>query len=309
MGSVSVRDVAVGFGDVNIFQNLSMEIERGEFIVLLGPSGCGKSTLLNAIAGLLDVKDGQVWIDDRNVTWNEPKDRGIGMVFQSYSLYPRMSVERNLSFGLRIAKFPKDEIAKRDAKLRNELRVEIKKLHQEIGNTMIYVTHDQVEALTLADRIAVMKGGVIQQFASPHDIYYHPANLFVAGFIGSPAMNAIDGSLGQRGGAWRFEAKDLSVDVSRYPFASAPKAGPATLGVRPEHIGLGEAPRERNAATGKLTIVEPMGGEAVLWTSLAGKPATIKVAGDSDVRVGDDLRFHFDMARASLFEGQTGQRL
>ena len=360
MGAVSVRDLAVGFGDVSIFQNLSMEIAKGDFIVLLGPSGCGKSTLLNAIAGLLDVKAGQVWIDGRNVTWDEPKDRGIGMVFQSYSLYPRMSVEMNLSFGLRIAKVPKDEIAKRvakasrllqldpllkrkpaelsggqrqrvaigralvrnvdvflfdeplsnlDAKLRNELRVEIKKLHQEIGNTMIYVTHDQVEALTLADRIAVMKGGVIQQFASPHDIYHHPANLFVAGFIGSPAMNAVDGSLGQRNGAWRFEAKDLSVDVSRYPFAKAPKAGPATLGVRPEHIGLGDAPSERHGATGRLTIVEPMGGEAILWTSLAGKPATIKVAGDFEVKVGDDLRFHFDVARASLFDGESGQRL
>ena len=198
------------FGDVNIFQNLSMEIEKGEFIVLLGPSGCGKSTLLNAIAGLLDVKAGQVWIDGRNVTWDEPKDRGIGMVFQSYSLYPRMNVEMNLSFGLRIAKVAKgrdrqtrrqgvqdccssirccerkpselsggqrqrvaigralvrnvdvflfdEPLSNLDAKLRNELRVEIKKLHQEIGNTMIYVTHDQIEALTLADRIAVMKG-------------------------------------------------------------------------------------------------------------------------------------------------------
>ena len=360
MGSVSVRDVAVGFGDVNIFQNLSMDIESGEFIVLLGPSGCGKSTLLNAIAGLLDVKTGQIWIDGRNVTWDEPKDRGIGMVFQSYSLYPRMSVEMNLSFGLRIAKVPKDEITARvakaskllqldpllqrkpselsggqrqrvaigralvrnvdvflfdeplsnlDAKLRNELRVEIKKLHQEIGNTMIYVTHDQVEALTLADRIAVMKGGVIQQFASPHEIYHFPANLFVAGFIGSPAMNTIEGALGRRDGAWRFDAQDLSVDVSRYPFAGAPKAGSATLGVRPEHIGVGEAPPDRHAATGKVTIVEPMGGEAVLWTSLAGKPATIKVAGDTDVKVGDDLPFHFDLARASMFDAESGARL
>jgi multiple sugar transport system ATP-binding protein len=360
MGAVSVRDVAVGFGDVSIFQNLSMDIERGEFIVLLGPSGCGKSTLLNAIAGLLDVKAGQIWIDGRNVTWDEPKDRGIGMVFQSYSLYPRMSVEMNLSFGLRIAKVPKDEIKIRvakaskllqldpllqrkpaelsggqrqrvaigralvrnvdvflfdeplsnlDAKLRNELRVEIKKLHQQIGNTMIYVTHDQIEALTLADRIAVMKGGVIQQFASPHEIYHHPANLFVAGFIGSPAMNTIEGLLAQRDGVWRFDTRDLSVDVSRYPFASAPKAGPATLGVRPEHIGVGAAPPDRHTATGKVTIVEPMGGEAVLWTSLAGKPATIKVAGDSEVKVGDDIPFFFDIARASLFEGETGLRL
>ncbi len=360
MGSVSVRDVAVGFGSVNIFENLSMDIEKGEFIVLLGPSGCGKSTLLNAIAGLLDIKEGQIWIDGRNVTWDEPKDRGIGMVFQSYSLYPRMSVEMNLSFGLRIAKVPKDEINARvakaskllqldpllqrkpaelsggqrqrvaigralvrnvdvflfdeplsnlDAKLRNELRVEIKKLHQEIGNTMIYVTHDQVEALTLADRIAVMKGGVIQQFASPHEIYHRPANLFVASFIGSPAMNTIEGSLGERDGAWRFDGPDLSVDVTRYPFEAGPKAGPATLGVRPEHIGLGEAPRDRHAVTGKVTIVEPMGGEAVVWTSLAGKPATIKVAGDTDVKVGDDLPFHFDIARASMFDAGTGARL
>ena len=150
---------------------------------------------------------------------------------------------------------------------------------------------------------------MIQQFASPHEIYHHPENLFVAGFIGSPAMNMIEGSMVQRDGAWRFEAPGFSVDVSRYPFASAPKVGTATLGVRPEHIGVGDAPRERHAATGKVTIVEPMGGEAVLWTSLGGKPATIKVAGDSEVKIGDDLRFHFDMARASLFEGPTGQRL
>ena len=316
MEAVSVRDVAVGFGDVNIFQNLSMEIEKGEFIVLLGPSGCGKSTLLNAIAGLLDVKAGQVWIDGRNVTWDEPKDRGIGMVFQSYSLYPRMNVEMNLSFGLRIAKVPKDEIAKRvakaskllqldpllkrkpselsggqrqrvaigralvrnvdvflfdeplsnlDAKLRNELRVEIKKLHQEIGNTMIYVTHDQVEALTLADRIAVMKGGVIQQFASPHDIYHHPANLFVAGFIGSPAMNAIEGSIGERNGVWRFEAQGpvgrrLALSLcerarrpARRRSVSVPNiSASATLRVN-------ATPRRAS-----WTIVEPMGGEAVL---------------------------------------------
>ena len=360
MGAVSVRDVAVGFGDVGIFQNLSMEIEQGEFVVLLGPSGCGKSTLLNAIAGLLDIKEGQIWIGGRNVTWDEPKDRGIGMVFQSYSLYPRMSVEMNLSFGLRIAGVAKDEIARRvakaskllqlepllkrkpaelsggqrqrvaigralvrnvdvflfdeplsnlDAKLRNELRVEIKKLHQEIGNTMIYVTHDQVEALTLADRIAVMKGGVIQQFATPNEIYRRPANRFVAGFIGSPAMNFIEGALVERDGGWRFEADGVSIDASRYPFASAPAAGSAVLGVRPEHIGVGDAPPACSAHAGAVTIVEPMGGEAVLWTTLAGKPATIKVAGDTEVRVGDSLPFHFDIARASLFEAASGRRL
>jgi multiple sugar transport system ATP-binding protein len=360
MGAVSVRDVAVGFGDVGIFEHLSMDIAEGEFIVLLGPSGCGKSTLLNAIAGLLEVKSGQIWIDGKNVTWAEPKDRGIGMVFQSYSLYPRMSVEMNLSFGLRIAKVAKAQIDARvakaakllqlepllqrkpaelsggqrqrvaigralvrnvdvflfdeplsnlDAKLRNELRVEIKKLHQELGNTMIYVTHDQVEALTLADRIAVMKSGIIQQFASPHDIYHRPANIFVAGFIGSPAMNMIDGKLARRGDGWAFDHAEGSVALTRYPFSSAPEERLATLGVRPEHIDVGPAPPDRHAAKGRVTIVEPMGGETVLWTGFAGRPTTIRVDGDSPVKLGDDIPFHFDVARASLFDASSGARL
>jgi len=360
MGAVSARNVAIGFGDVSIIENLSIEIAEGEFIVLLGPSGCGKSTLLNAVAGLIDIQKGQVWIDGKNVTWAEPKDRGIGMVFQSYSLYPRMSVEQNLSFGLRIAGRPKAEIAARvakaskmlqldpllkrkpaelsggqrqrvaigralvrdsdvflfdeplsnlDAKLRSELRVEIKKLHQELGNTMIYVTHDQVEALTLADRIAVMKGGVIQQFATPHDIYHRPANLFVAGFIGSPAMNMIDGTLAQRAGKWMFDYAGGAVDMMRYPFVSKPVAGSAILGVRPEHIDVGAALPDRFATKGKVTIVEPMGGETVVWTEFSGKPFTIKVDGDSTVSLGDDIPFNFDVSRASAFDAASGQRL
>ena len=222
---------------VSVLKALDLDIADGEFIVLLGPSGCGKSTLLNCIAGLLEPSEGKVFIKGKNVTWDEPKDRGIGMVFQSYALYPQMTVERNLSFGLRVAGLPKEEIDKRvkraaemlqlepllqrkptalsggqrqrvaigralvrdvdvflfdeplsnlDAKLRAELRVEIKRLHQRLGNTMIYVTHDQIEALTLADRVAVMKGGIIQQLDDPHAIYNEPKNLYVAGFIGSP---------------------------------------------------------------------------------------------------------------------------
>src|SRR5918997_4497733 len=247
MAAVSVRDVSVAFESVRVFDSLSLDIEQGEFIVLLGPSGCGKSTLLNAVAGLLDVAEGQIWIDGKNVTWEEPKDRGIAMVFQSYALYPRMSVRENMSFGLKMAKTPKPEIEKRvnkaaellqithllgrrpdqlsggqrqrvaigralvrdaavflfdeplsnlDAQLRNELRVEIKRLHARLGSTtMIYVTHDQIEALTLADRIAVMKDQQIQQLGSPAEIYHRPANLFVAGFVGSPQMNFIEGRL------------------------------------------------------------------------------------------------------------------
>src|SRR6478752_2822808 len=242
--SVSIKDLSLNFGNVKVLEHLNLDIAQGEFIVLLGPSGCGKSTLLNCIAGLLDVSDGQIFISGKNVTWDEPKDRGIGMVFQSYALYPQMTVEKNLSFGLRVARMPKAEVDARvkrdseilqiepllqrkpvelsggqrqrvaigralvrdvdvflfdeplsnlDAKLRSELRVEIKRLHQKLANTMIYVTHDQIEAMTLADRIAVMKGGLIQQLGRPQEIYRRPVNRFVAGFIGSPGMDFLDG--------------------------------------------------------------------------------------------------------------------
>ena len=361
MSAVSIRDLGIEIGPVHIIDKLSLEVAKGEFIVLLGPSGCGKSTLLNAIAGLFDITRGQIWIGGKNVTWSEPKDRGIGMVFQSYSLYPRMSVEGNLSFGLRIGRTPKDEIARRvakasallqldpllkrrpselsggqrqrvaigralvrsadvflfdeplsnlDAKLRNELRVEIKKLHQDLGNTMIYVTHDQIEALTLADRIAIMKAGAIQQLATPHEIYHRPANLFVAAFIGSPAMNMIDGRV-TRGddGGWRFAYADGAVDLARYPFVAMPSEGPATLGIRPEHIEVGAGRPGRQASTGRVAIVEPMGAETIVWTQLAGKPASIRLDGDSTLRVGDDIAFSFDPARASLFGNASGDRL
>ena len=234
------------FGAVAVLKNLDLDIQDGEFLVLLGPSGCGKSTLLNCIAGLMDVTDGQIHIKGKNVTWEEPKDRGIGMVFQSYALYPQMTVRGNLSFGLKTAGMAKDEIAKRvartadvlqieplldrkpsqlsggqrqrvaigralvrdvdvflfdeplsnlDAKLRSELRVEIKRLHQKLANTMIYVTHDQIEAMTLADRIAVMRSGQIQQLDAPQTIYSRPVNRYVADFIGSPGMNFIEGEV------------------------------------------------------------------------------------------------------------------
>ena len=360
MGAVSIRDLGIEIGSIRIIENLSLEIGEGEFVVLLGPSGCGKSTLLNAIAGLMDITRGQIWIAGRNVTWSEPKDRGIGMVFQSYSLYPRMSVADNLSFGLRIAKVPKSDIASRvakaskllqldpllkrkpselsggqrqrvaigralvrsadvflfdeplsnlDAKLRNELRVEIKKLHLDLGNTMIYVTHDQVEALTLADRIAIMKAGVIQQLATPHDIYHRPANLFVAGFIGSPAMNMIAGKLVRQGPGWALIHAGGTIDLARYPSAGPLSEREAVLGIRPEHIGVGQDRPDRQPASGKVTIVEPMGAETILWTEFGGKPASIRVDGDSTVNVGDTVPFSFDVARASLFDAGSGERL
>src|SRR5690554_2983312 len=262
MADVSIRDVSVAFGSVRVFEGMSLDIEQGEFIVLLGPSGCGKSTLLNAVAGLLEVDTGQIWIGNRNVTWDELKDRGIAMVFQSYALYPRMSVRENMSFGLRMAKTPRAEIERRvamaaamlqithlldrrpdqlsggqrqrvaigralvrdaevflfdeplsnlDAQLRNELRVEIRRLHEKMrSTTMIYVTHDQIEAMTLADRIAVMKDQKIQQLATPAEIYHRPANLFVAGFVGSPRMNFIEGRIESSDGDPEFSSGTLS---------------------------------------------------------------------------------------------------
>src|SRR3954471_3208755 len=267
MTSVLVRDLSLNFGSIEVLKKLTIDVAEGEFIVLLGPSGCGKSTLLNCIAGLLDVSAGQIFINGKNVTWEEPKDRGIGMVFQSYALYPQMTVEGNLSFGLKNARLPRAEIAKRvaraaeilqigpllqrkpaalsggqrqrvaigralvrdvdvflfdeplsnlDAKLRAELRVEIKLLHRKLQNTMIYVTHDQIEAMTLADRIAVMKGGVIQQLDAPQTIYNRPVNRFVAGFLGSPAMNFIDGRLEKDKGDWHFVVEDVRIPLATY---------------------------------------------------------------------------------------------
>ncbi|WP_075214354.1 ABC transporter ATP-binding protein [Mongoliimonas terrestris] len=361
--SVSVRDLKIAYGSLTVLDKLSIDVAKGEFLVLLGPSGCGKSTLLNAIAGLMDITDGEVWISGRNVTWAEPKDRGIGMVFQSYALYPRMTVAENMSFGLRIARLPKAEIAARvdraakllhltpllkrrpaelsggqrqrvaigralvravdvflfdeplsnlDAQLRSELRIEIKKLHQSLGNTMVYVTHDQIEAMTLADRIAVMKGGVVQQLAPPQEIYSRPANRFVAGFLGSPAMTFLSGTL-------RGRAIDLgggvTVPLDGYAFASPERlTGAAELGVRPEHVALvapGAPPPSPGAhrATGTVTMIEPTGADMTLWTDIAGQPLTIRAPADLSVAVGDPVRFSLDLTRASLFDAETGARL
>ncbi|TGQ46006.1 ABC transporter ATP-binding protein [Mesorhizobium sp. M00.F.Ca.ET.216.01.1.1] len=359
--SVSIRDLSLNFGAISVLETLNLDVAEGEFIVLLGPSGCGKSTLLNCIAGLLDVSEGRIFIKGKNVTWEEPKDRGIGMVFQSYALYPQMTVERNLSFGLRVAGIPKDDIAKRiaraaeilqiepllqrkpsalsggqrqrvaigralvrdvdvflfdeplsnlDAKLRSELRVEIKLLHSKLQNTMIYVTHDQIEAMTLADRIAVMKGGVIQQLDAPQTIYNRPVNRFVAGFLGSPAMNFLEGQL-ETGAGPIFKTDGVSVPLERYAFDSTgPAAGACVLGIRPEHIAFGEAARSMPFTTdGAVEIVEPMGSDTLVWTKLGGHILSFRVEAERTLRNGDPIRIGFDPARASLFDAATGNRM
>ncbi|PDT04276.1 ABC transporter ATP-binding protein [Rhizobium chutanense] len=357
--AVSVKDLKIAYGDHTVIEKMSIDIAPREFLVLLGPSGCGKSTLLNAIAGLQDITAGEVWISGKNVSWEEPKDRGIGMVFQSYALYPRMSVRKNLSFGLRVAGLPKTEIEARvartaallhldtlldrrpaalsggqrqrvaigralvrevdvflfdeplsnlDAKLRNELRVEIKKLHQRLGNTMIYVTHDQVEALTLADRIAIMRDGVIQQLASPAEIYRRPANLFVAGFIGAPAMNFIEGRIERGDAAPVFRSNGLTIDLSGYSFRAVAVEGPATLGFRPEHLVLDGAASSLPTIPGRVSVVEPMGSDAVIWFDWADQSLSLRLMGDVTLEPGDAVAPGLDIAKASLF-GADGSRL
>ncbi|MBB3612434.1 ATP-binding cassette domain-containing protein [Rhizobium sp. BK602] len=357
--AVSVKDLKIAYGDHTVIEKLSIDIAPREFLVLLGPSGCGKSTLLNAIAGLQDMTDGEMWISGKNVTWDEPKDRGIGMVFQSYALYPRMTVRKNLSFGLRVAGLPKAEIEARiartaallhlenlldrrpselsggqrqrvaigralvrevdvflfdeplsnlDAKLRNELRVEIKKLHQSLGNTMIYVTHDQVEALTLADRIAIMKDGVIQQLATPSEIYHRPANLFVAGFIGAPAMNFIEGRIVVDAGMPVFESNALKIDLSAYPFLNTVKTGPATLGIRPEHLAPDGTAKGLPTIAGTVSVVEPMGADTVIWFDWAGNSLSCRVMGDVAFAPNTRIAPALDITKASLFDAE-GVRL
>ena len=318
-------------GTTLVLEHLDLEVVEGEFLVLLGPSGCGKSTLLHAVAGLIDTEAGSVHIGGRDVTWADPKDRAIGMVFQSYALYPTMNVERNMSFGLRVAGLPKAEIATRvaraakmlqldallarkpaqlsggqrqrvaigralvreaqvflfdeplsnlDAKLRTELRRELKALHRDLGATMIYVTHDQVEAMTLATRVAVMRGGRIQQVGTPGEVYARPANMFVAGFLGSPSMNFVEGT-----------ADGAAV----------------VLGVRPEHLAL-HAPGDGRAEA-EVTLVEAMGAHEVVWLDMQGHKLAAIAPASGLHQIADRVGVQMDLGRAILFDPVSQERI
>jgi multiple sugar transport system ATP-binding protein len=355
--TIKVKDLTLTFGSVTVLDKLNIDIADGEFLVLLGASGCGKSTLLNCIAGLLDVSDGQIFIGGKNVTWEEPAQRGIGMVFQSYALYPQMTVEGNLSFGLKNAKMAKAEIDKRvaraaeilqigpllkrkpaalsggqrqrvaigralvrdvdvflfdeplsnlDAKLRADLRVEIKRLHQRLKNTMIYVTHDQIEAMTLADRIAIMKSGLIQQLASPADIYNRPVNKYVAGFIGSPEMTFFKGDL--RGNS--FDLDGVTIPVGDYGFDGGRADRPAWFGIRPEHVETGDAARAQPFHfESSVDIVEPMGSDTLVWAKVGGNDLRIRMDGQARVAEGDKIVVGFSASQAHMFDQATEQRL
>ncbi len=350
MSNVSLRQLCIRLGSNQIISQLDLDIEPGEFLVLLGPSGCGKSTLLHSIAGLIDVSSGSVEIGGVDVTHRDPSERGIGMVFQSYALYPTMTVEKNMSFGLRIGGTPKAEVARRvaataqmlqldallqrkpaelsggqrqrvaigralvreagvflfdeplsnlDAKLRGELRRELKLLHQRLGSTMIYVTHDQVEALTLATRIVVMRGGRIQQIGAPAEVYDRPANLFVAGFLGAPSMNFIDGSIDVDG---RFSHPLLALQVGA---RAAGAVDAAVLGVRPEHVTVCDS----GQFAGKVALVEPMGNHQVVWIAAGTLQLAAIVNDNRRFAGGETLRFTIDAQRVSLFDRGSEARL
>ncbi|MGF6243930.1 MULTISPECIES: ABC transporter ATP-binding protein [Paraburkholderia] len=357
VSNVSIRNLRIDLGANTVIEALDLDVDAGEFVVLLGPSGCGKSTLLHSIAGLIDVADGSIEIGGQDMTWADPKDRRISLVFQSYALYPTMSVERNLSFALRINGTPKAEIERRvtrasemlqlgpllkrkpaqlsggqrqrvaigraivreadvflfdeplsnlDAKLRTELRRELKQLHQRLGATMIYVTHDQVEAMTLATRMAVMRGGVIQQIGTPAEVYARPDNLFVATFLGSPAMNMLPGRLERREEGMRFRSEHLDLDVSRYPFKTLPDTTlPCVLGVRPEDVRVGADLAQR----GNVSLVEPMGNHRVIWLDYHGAQIASIDQDKSPVALGDACAFSLESAHISLFDEASGARL
>ncbi|MEO6278919.1 ABC transporter ATP-binding protein [Roseateles sp.] len=350
MSGVNIKGLSIKFGHNEVIKGLDLQVHEGEFLVLLGPSGCGKSTLLHSIAGLIDVSAGSIHIGGTDMTDAEPSERGIGMVFQSYALYPIMTVERNMSFGPRVAGVPKPEIERRvkraadmlqltpllgrkpaqlsggqrqrvaigralvreagvflfdeplsnlDAKLRAELRRELKLLHQTLGNTMIYVTHDQVEAMTLASRIVVMKAGVIQQIGTPSDVYEQPANLFVAGFLGSPAINLVPAKVGADGVSLE------GVLPLRLASGRVKSGQSVVLGVRPEHVRLQEAGRWR--AT--VQLVEPMGNHQVVWMQFGEQAFSTLVHDGRRIAAGDVLAFDIDESLLSVFDATSELRL
>ncbi|GAB2177484.1 ABC transporter ATP-binding protein [Dongia sp. agr-C8] len=368
--ALEINGLSKRFGAVDVLKNINLTLDKGGFLVLVGPSGCGKSTLLNTIAGLESVSAGEILIDGQPVNGLHPSKRDIAMVFQSYALYPNMSVAENIAFGMEMRKVPKDErdkavasvaktlqiehlldrrpsqlsggqrqrvamgralvrqprvflfdepLSNLDAKLRIDMRVEIKRLHQQTGTTTVYVTHDQIEAMTLATRIAVLKDGEVQQVGSPSEIYNTPANLFVADFMGSPSMNLLKGRVVKNGsGAAIAFAADGAPPVTLAAPTGANigllRDGDAViLGVRPEAVGDLQS-IDRNARTvagvdAPVEIVEPAGSDTFVVTRIAGQEITARMRADTDLRPGQVAHFAFNMDKAVLFDPASGNRI
>jgi len=359
MAAVDVRKVEKFFGSVQVLFGVSINIEDGEFVVLVGPSGCGKSTLLRMIAGLEEINSGEIVIGNRVVNTVPPKDRDIAMVFQNYALYPHMTVQQNMAFSLKLAKAPKNVIEERvnraadilglrdylgryprqlsggqrqrvamgraivrnpqvflfdeplsnlDAKLRVQMRTEIKELHQRLKTTSIYVTHDQIEALTMADRIVVMQGGHVEQIGAPLDLYDHPTNIFVAGFIGSPAMNFIDARIDRQNGA----VVAVTNDGSRLPLpadAGGADGQEVVYGIRPEHLALVGEGEATSAAPAEVVVVEPTGADILISTRFAGSEAHAVFRERHVLRPGDRIHLAPDLGAVHIFDKVSGQRI
>lgn len=352
MSSVSIKKVQKNYGAVSIIRDVDVEIEDGEFVILVGPSGCGKSTLLRMIAGLEDISAGEICIGNKVVNDVVPKERDIAMVFQNYALYPHMTVEDNMAFSLKMSGANKSEIAPKvaraaqilslepllnrlpkelsggqrqrvamgraivrdpkvflfdeplsnlDAKLRVQMRTEIKALHQRLGTTIVYVTHDQVEAMTMADKIVVLHDGIVEQVGAPLALYDHPDNLFVAGFIGSPAMNLMKGKLDNGG----FVVD--GTDGLTLPFSSLPTATHglrAVYGIRPEHLSL-----DPQGFAITVEVVEPTGSETQVIAHLGGQEITAVFRDRITARPGEVIRLAAQPERAHLFDASTQQRI
>jgi len=365
MASVTYDHVSKKFGETVAINDLNIAIEDKEFLVLVGPSGCGKSTALRCLAGLEEITSGRILIGSRDVSNVAPKDRDIAMVFQSYALYPHMSVYDNMAFGLKLRKTPKSEIDRRvkeaaetlgishllgrkpkqlsggqrqrvavgraivrepavflfdeplsnlDAKLRVQTRAEISKLHQRLQTTFIYVTHDQVEAMTMASRIAVMKDGVLQQLDTPQNLYDNPVNVFVAGFIGSPAMNFFDAKLARDNGKLVVDAGTFNITVPENKAGPyQPHAGKSViLGIRPEDIhDPSFAPPGIHTALvpAHVEVTELMGNEVFLYLNTGNKNYVGRVDPRSQARIGQDIQVAMNLDNMQLFEKESEQAI
>ena len=351
MSGVTLSNITKKYGEVQVIHGIDLEIKDGEFCVFVGPSGCGKSTLLRMVAGLEDTTGGAISIGARDVTREDPARRGVAMVFQTYALYPHMTVQENMGFGLRMNGYPKAEIAQKvaeasrilklddylkrkpaalsggqrqrvsigraivrgpevflfdeplsnlDAELRVEMRVEIARLHKEIGATMIYVTHDQVEAMTLADKIVVLRGGVIEQVGAPMDLYRDPDNKFVAGFIGSPAMNFLSAVV--KNGLVNVPGLETSVDLP----VTLPAEGTAVeIGLRPEHLTL-----DPTGTTHRIEMTESLGGVSYAYLKgTSGEKIVVEERGEIRSTEGDTVGLILEAASARLFDTASETRI
>ncbi|WP_085899177.1 ABC transporter ATP-binding protein [Kiloniella majae] len=374
MASLSIQNVKKSYGAIEVLKGIDLDLEDGEFLVLLGPSGCGKSTLLNMIAGLDTITDGEILIDQNVVNDVHPKDRDIAMVFQSYALYPNMSVARNIGFGLEMRKVTKEDREKRvdeaarmlqidhlsdrkpaqlsggqrqrvamgralvrdpeiflfdeplsnlDAKLRVEMRTEIKKLHQRLGTTMVYVTHDQIEAMTLASRIAILREGEVQQFASPQEVYEKPANMYVAGFVGSPPMNFVPAAVVSEDGKLGVSIERTANGNRSSVFLALPDdrqdigdwvGRDVILGIRPEtltHRSDAEISLNKGlqAFDCQVEVLEPTGADTLTYIELGGREVIARVNPYNTTAPGETMAFMVDMGKASLFDPKTELRI